>query len=462
MAFGSVITAQASAQVEAQSSSPSRPNVLIFFTDQQRWDTVGAYGSPMGLTPTLDAMARRGTLFGNAVTTQPVCAPARACLWTGMYQNRHGVWCNGLGLSPEIPTIAHAFKGAGYTVGYIGKWHLASHSKPEQFGAVPKEARGGFEDFWEASNVLEHTSHPYEGALYDSEGKPIRFEGIYRTDFLTQRAVRFLKEVGKDPFLLAISYLEPHHQNDMNRYVAPEGYAKRYANPFVPEDLRPFPGDWYSELPDYYGCIARLDENLATILQTLAETGKLENTIVVFVSDHGCHFRTRNAEYKRSPHESSIHIPLVIAGPGFNRSLVIPEVVSLADVTPTLLDAVGLPIPPQVQGHSLLPLLDRRVDTWRNEAFIQISESMVARALRTERYTYCAVATDRNGATDPNSDHYTDWYLYDLYVDPKQLVNLVARRPYEAVAKELRERLRARIAEVEGIEVRIEPARFYV
>lgn len=80
MAFGSMITAQASYQGVAQSSSQSRPNVLIFFTDQQRWDTVGAYGSPMGLTPTLDAMARRGTLFAQAVTTQPVCAPARACL----------------------------------------------------------------------------------------------------------------------------------------------------------------------------------------------------------------------------------------------------------------------------------------------------------------------------------------------------------------------------------------------
>lgn len=439
----------------ASEPSSRRPNVLIFFTDQQRWDTVGAYGSPMGLTPTLDALARQGVLFQQAVTTQPVCAPARACLWTGMHQNRHGVWRNALGLSPEIPTIAHHFQRAGYTTGYIGKWHLAPREVGN--GAVPKEWRGGFTDFWEVSNVLELVSHPFEGTLYDAEGKEIPFSGVYRTDFLTQRAVRFLKEVGKDPFLLVISHLEPHQQNDWNRYVAPEGYAQRYADPWVPEDLRPLPGDWFSQLPDYYGCVARLDENLATILQTLAETGRLENTIIVFVSDHGCHFRTRNGEYKRSPHESSIRIPLVMAGPGLPRAQVVPEVVSLVDIAPTLLELAGIPVPAEMQGRSLLPLMRREVASWREEAFVQISESMVARALRTERYTYCAVALDKHGWNDPHSDRYTEWYLYDLYTDPHQLVNLAGKRQVEPIAEQLRARLRDRIREVEGMDVQIAP-----
>ncbi|MDW8290938.1 MAG: sulfatase-like hydrolase/transferase [Armatimonadota bacterium] len=452
MALSGMLT---EAHASASEPSSQRPNFLLFFTDQQRWDTVGAYGSPMGLTSTLDALARRGVLFQQAVTTQPVCAPARACLWTGMYQNRHGVWRNALGLSPDIPTVAHHLKRAGYTVGYIGKWHLAPREVGN--GAVPAEWRGGFTDFWEASNVLELVSHPYEGKLFDAEGKEIAFSGVYRTDFLTQRAVRFLKEVGKEPFLLVISYLEPHQQNDWNRYVGPEGYAQRYANPWVPEDLRPLPGDWHSQLPDYYGCVARLDENLATILQTLAETGRLQNTVIVFVSDHGCHFRTRNGEYKRSPHESSIRIPLVMAGAGLNRSLMVPEVVSLVDIAPTLLEIAGLHVPSEMQGRSLMPLIRREIGGWRNEAFVQISESMVARALRTERYTYCAVALGKEGWNDPYSDRYTEWYLYDLYADPHQLVNLAGRRQYEAVAQDLRERLRSRIREVEGMEVQIDP-----
>ncbi|MFN3422948.1 MAG: sulfatase-like hydrolase/transferase, partial [Armatimonadota bacterium] len=351
----------------------------------------------------------------------------------------HGVWRNGIGLSPEIPTIAHYFKQAGYTVGYIGKWHLSGKGP----GSVPPEYRGGFVDLWEAANALEFTSHPYEGVIYDAEGKEIRFKGVYRTNFLTQRAINFLRQVGNDPFLLVISYLEPHQQNDWNRFVAPEGYAIKFANPFVPHDLRPFPGDWQKELPDYYGCIARLDENLGEILKALEELGRLDDTIIVFTSDHGCHFRTRNAEYKRSAHEGSVRIPLVIAGPKFNRPQVVPEVVSLVDVAPTLLEAVGLTVPKEIQGRSLLPLVERKVEGWRNEAFIQISESMVGRALRTERWKYCVVAPEKQVVRDPTtgkyvdwqlhgpgSEKYVEWQLYDLYADPFELVNLAGRREY--------------------------------
>lgn len=436
-----------------------RPNVLVVFTDQQRWDTVGAYGSPMNLTPNLDALARRGTLFQVAITNQPVCAPARACLLTGQYGTQHGVWRNGLGLPPEAVTIAHCFKQAGYIVGYIGKWHLS----PRELGAgpVPPEHRGGFSDFWEASNVLEHTSHPYEGSLYDGEGKEIRFQGIYRVDFLTQRVVRFLREVRRNPFFLFVSYLEPHQQNDWNRFAAPEGYAARYANPFVPPDLRPFPGDWQKELPDYYGCVARLDECLGTILQTLKELGLEEKTIVAFLTDHGCHFRTRNTEYKRSAHESSVRIPLVVWGPGFWRSLVVPELVSLVDVAPTLLEAAGVPVPYTMQGRSAMPLLERKVEDWRNEVFIQISESMVGRALRTERWKYCVVAPEGKGGQEPASQVYVEYQLYDLWADPYELVNLAGRREYREVAAHLRERLKARMVEAGEELPQIQEARFY-
>src|SRR5262249_44561787 len=157
------------------------------------------------------------------------------------------------------------------------------------------------------------------------------------------------------------------------------GYAERYMNPFVPEDLRPFPGDWFASLPGYYGCIASIDEAVGKILRTLDETGAAENTIVVFTSDHACHFRTRNAENKPSAHESSVPIPLVVQGPGFNRRLEVPELVSQVDLAPTLLEAAGVTVPASMQGRSYLPLLDRKTD-WRNEVFIQISESMVGRA----------------------------------------------------------------------------------
>ena len=117
-----------------------RPNVIIIHADQMRWDTVGANGlSPMGLTPQLDAMAKRGTIFTNAITNQPVCAPSRACLWTGQYPAKHGVWKNGIGIRRDATTLAAALRNEGYTANYIGKWHLAERTS----GPVRAEYRGG-------------------------------------------------------------------------------------------------------------------------------------------------------------------------------------------------------------------------------------------------------------------------------------------------------------------------------
>jgi arylsulfatase A-like enzyme len=443
------------------SNSPRQHNVIIIIADQFRWDALGAYGlSPMGLTPNLDAMARRGVLFRSAITNQPLCAPSRACLFTGQYPAKHRVWRNGLALSPDAVTIAKQFRQAGYTANYIGKWHLAPASGEGSIGPVPPKYRGGFLDLWEASNVLEHTSHPYEGDLYDGDGKPIHFSGVYRVDFMTERAVRFLRNA-RQPFLLVVSYLEPHFQNDMDRFVAPEGYAERYANSFVPEDLRPFPGDWFSSLPDYYGCIAKIDEAVGTILKALAEQAIEENTIVALLSDHACHFRTRNAEYKRSPHESSVHIPLVVQGPLFNRSLVVDELVSQVDVAPTLLDAAGVSIPASMQGKSAMPLLERKIGGWRNEIYIEITESMLGRALRTDRWKYAVAAPRRAQAGQASSsDGYMEYQMYDLFADPHELVNLAGRREYRGIALEMRERLKNRIAESGDVKPEIEEAFF--
>jgi len=434
------------------------PNVLIFFTDQQRWDTVGVYGSPLNLTPNLDAIAKEGIIFNHAFTNQPVCAPARGCIFTGQYATTHGVWRNGLGLEVEDNTLAHCFKRAGYKVGYIGKWHLS----PDEVGHgyVPPEYRAGFEDCWEVANLLEFTSHPYDTNLYDKDGKLIHIDG-YRVDALTERVINFIEQLHNNPFFLVVSYLEPHHQNDMNRFVSPEGYRERYTNSFVPYDLRPFPGDWQEQLPDYYGCIARLDECFGRIVDVLKSKGIFEDTIIVFLSDHGCHFRTRNTEYKRSCHESSVRIPFIIHGPGFNKSLVVQELVSLVDVAPTILDAVGISIPKSMQGKSAMPLINRDVKNWRNEVFIQISESCVARAIRTERWKYCVIAEDKDGWLDCRSDTYVEYQLYDLYSDPYELVNLAGRREYRDIADELKERLLERIEEVEGERPNILDKKFY-
>jgi arylsulfatase A-like enzyme len=439
--------------------TPDRPNVLVVLTDQQRWDTVGAYGSPMDLTPNLDAMAAEGARVDTTVTPQPLCGPARSCLQTGQYATESGCWKNGIPLPDVDHLLARQFAAAGYETGYVGKWHLAA----TQDDPVPADRRGGYEDRWLAADVLEFTSHPYEGVVYDGDGDPVNLDG-YRVDGLTDLAVSAL-ESSDDPFFLFLSYLEPHHQNDRETYVAPDGYADRYRqSPYVPPDLRDRPGDWYEELPDYYGICRRIDECLGRLLEALERLEVADDTLVVFASDHGCHFRTRPGEYKRSPHDASIRVPLVFRGPGVRAGQTIEGPVSLLDVPPTLLDAAGIEVPDEMQGHSLYPeFAGRRADGDErpDEVFVQISESQIGRAVRTDRWKYAIAAPGeygwRAGLDDAASDVYVERYLYDLAADPAERVNLAGRPEYRDVADELRERLLARIERVEGASPEVVP-----
>ena len=160
----------------------------------------------------------------------------------------------------------------------------------------------------------------------------------------------------------------------------------------MPPDLAALGGSSHQHLGGYYGMVKRLDEALGRLLDALKSLGILDNTIVVFTTDHGNHFKTRNAEYKRSCHESSIRIPCAISGPGFEAGGQIRQLSNLLDLPPTLLDAAGIPVPEIMQGHSILPLVNHQKVDWDQEIFIQISESQVGRAIRTQRWKYSVVA----------------------------------------------------------------------
>jgi arylsulfatase A-like enzyme len=454
--------AAASAAAQQTGNRPGRqPNIVMVISDQFRWDCVGAMGlNPMNLTPNLDAMARRGVLFRSAFCNQPVCAPARASIFTGQYPARHGVWRNAIPLKQDATTLAGSLRSAGYSANYIGKWHLGPQASQAEAGPVAAANRGGFLDLWQAANTLEHTSHAYEGDLYDNDGKPLHFQNEYRTDFMTGLAQKFLR-AAKSPFLLTLSYLEVHHQNDKDTFDPPKEYAARYANPFIPEDLRSLPGSWPSQLADYFRCVAKMDETVGTLRKTLADTGLADNTILMFVSDHACHFKTRNAEYKRSPHESSIHIPLIVEGPRFNRGMEIPELVSQVDLMPTLLECAGVAAPPGMQGHSMLPLLDRKTDGWRNETYFEMSEFVTGRGLRTPQYTYAVMAPKAPGWKEvANAPRYVEYMLYDNYADPHQHVNLAGRATHKDVAEGLRRRMLERMRDAGDPPATIEPCWF--
>ena len=145
-----------------------KPNILVFFTDQQRWDTCGCYGSENGLTPCLDALAEDGVVFDNAVSCQPVCGPARAVIQTGVYATQNGCYRNDINLPITDDTLAHRMNNAGYKTGYVGKWHLAG----TKIEAVPEELRAGYKDYWIAADLLEFSSGPNSGFVGDFVANP--------------------------------------------------------------------------------------------------------------------------------------------------------------------------------------------------------------------------------------------------------------------------------------------------
>ena len=441
-----------------------KPNMLFFFSDQQRWDTCGCYGQKLDITPNLDKMAEEGVRFENAFTCQPVCGPARACIQTGKYATETGCVINHIKLPKDEKTIAHYLSENGYEVGYIGKWHLAScgingGTDDFQTKAVPSERRGGYKDFWLASDILEFTSHGYDGHMFDSDGKKNFFsEGRYRVDAMTDWVIDYLNSrSGEKPFFLFASYIEPHHQNDHGHYEGPKGSKKKFRDFPVPGDLKKGEGNWEAEYPDYLGCINSLDENLGRIRAELERLGISDNTLVIYTSDHGSHFCTRNTEYKRSCHDGCIRIPMIMEGPGFKGGTVRQELASLIDIPPTILAAAGVKIPKYMRGKPLQKLASGEISGWPEEVFLQISESQCGRAIRTHRWKYSVRSPDK-GPNDPCSDVYKEDFLYDLENDPCELNNLVSDPAFADVRKDMEERLKKRMVQAGEKEPVIVPA----
>lgn len=441
----------------------SKPNIIFILTDQQRYDTCGCYGQDLNVTPNLDELANEGIRFEYAFTNQPVCGPARSILQTGKYPTETGCYRNAIGLPISSQNIADYFSNNGYEVAYIGKWHLAStlgrshdfdlkkmdyRTKP-----IPPELRGGYKDYWLASDALEHTSHAYDGHLFDGKGVKREFNG-YRVDCQTDFILEYLESCKKqDPLFLFISYLEPHHQNDHNAIEGPIGSREKFKNFKIPGDLQHTEGDWDEFFPDYLGCCHSVDMNLGRIIDKLKKLNRYEDTMIIFTSDHGCHFRTRNLEYKRSCHEAAIRIPLVIKGAGFYGGRVISELVSLIDLPPTLLKAAGIEVPEFMRGKTLQKLLDTNNNkkNWPQEVFIQISESQVGRAIRTKKWKYSVVAPQRgphwDGYLYSKSELYEEEFLYDLENDTYEKHNLVEDPKFENIRKGLADILKRKMKE---------------
>ncbi|MBI9095333.1 MAG: sulfatase-like hydrolase/transferase [Sphaerochaeta sp.] len=449
----------------------AQPNIIFYFSDQQRFDTCGCYGQSLDITPHLDTLSDEGVRFDLAFSPQPVCGPCRAIFQTGLYPTETGCFRNNIALPSDVKTLANYLTEAGYENAYIGKWHLASTGGLEETPAIdyrtipiPKGLRGGYEGFWRASDVLEFTSNGYGGYVYDENNAKCEFTG-YRADCITDFALEFLDQyTGEKPFFMTVSHIEPHHQNDSNHYQGPVGSKEKFRDFPIPGDLAALEGDYREEYPDYLGACESLDTNLGRLVESLKQKKLYENTVIIFVSDHGSHFKTRNKDghlngyddYKRTCHDAALRIPLVIRGGSFLGGKVVEDLVSTASLPKTILSMAGVDVGSAMIGEDLAEVVQKKDPNRVNEVFAQISESRVGRCIRTPQFKYAVYAPGKNGGTDMDSDVYVDDFLYDLEKDPFELTNLIFDKAYTRDKLVLRERLLDLIAHAEHKDVRIE------
>lgn len=447
-----------------------RENIIFYFTDQQRADTCGCFGQPLDITPNLDSLAKEGVKFDHAYSPQPVCGPCRALFQTGKYPTETGCFRNNIMLPKGVKTLADYMEEAGYETAYIGKWHLASDGELEKapvidhtITAIPKELRGGYTGFWRTADVLEFTSHGYDGYVFDENNNRIDFKG-YRADCIMDMALQFFDQYNrKKPFFMTISQIEPHHQNDHKHYEGPHGSKEKYKNFVLPGDLAALKGNAAEEYPDYLGQCASLDENLGRLIKRLKEEQLYENTVIIFVSDHGSHFMTRNTDshlrgyddYKRTCHGAATHVPLVIAGGAYQGGKAVEELVSTESLPKTILAIAGVDVGDAMIGENLLDVVCGKTDNRPDEVFSQISESRVGRCIRTRHYLYSVYAPDKDGGACAASDLYADDFLYDLRMDPYELNNLIHDPAYDKIRLELREKLLGWIEKAEHSRPRI-------
>ena len=481
-------------------------NVLFIMADQLRWDHLGCAGHPYLKTPHVDALAARGVRFANAFVNSGVCGPSRMSYYTGRYPISHGATWNRVPLSVGEVTLGEMLRGAGLTLALAGKTHVL----PDTAGLARLQLEGGSElatllergGFSEIDRYDGH--HPpgnesgypaflrdsgydsadpwtdYVIAGIDATGQvqsgwhmrnvhlPARVKEEHsETAYMTDQAIRFVRAQGSRPWVLHLSYVKPHWP-----YMAPAPYHAMYsagqclpvvrspselqgAHPVVAayrqqEECVSFQRDdcIRTVRPAYQGLITQLDHHLGRLFDTLADAGRLDDTLIVFTADHGDFLGDHWLGEKELFYDTVQKVPFIVADPrpaaDATRGTVQSSFVESVDVVPTVLETLGVPLPAhRLEGRSLLPLLHgERPADWRDSTYSELDYSYRearlllgkgvhdcrAFSLRDERWRYVYWLGERE-------------QLFDLQADPEQFDDLGA----EAGSKAVREAMRTRL-----------------
>ncbi|MEN3264038.1 sulfatase-like hydrolase/transferase [Pseudonocardia sp.] len=430
-------------------------NVLILMADEHARGATGAYGNPLISTPNIDQLARSGTVFGNAYSNSPICVPARASMATGRYPHSIGVWDNNTPYTgASAASWGHRLTDHGMRVVTIGKLHYGDSADPT-----------GFPDQRVAMHVHEKEGNPIallrgarppiaSGRDFILEAGPGESE-YHRFDLdVAENAVRwFNQEAHRDqPWALLVSFVSPHFP-----LVAPARHFARYAQMDLPLPTQHDQANWprHPELDfhrrsqgnhipvddesirratrAYYGLVSFVDEQIGRILDAAAAAGHLDDTLVIYTSDHGEMLGAHGMWKKSSMYEESAAVPLIMSGPGVRTAATSETNVSLVDVFPTVLDASGTPTTKadrSLPGTSLLQIADRPFAD--RDVFAEYHSGWSRNAiymLRDARYKYVHYTFDRP-------------QLFDLIEDPGETTDLCESGEHPQAAR-LRARLHA-------------------
>lgn len=426
-------------------------NLLFVFPDEFRPYSMGFLGRERVITPTLDAFSKEAVTLTNAISSFPVCSPYRAMLFSGKYPYRNGVIGNcrsangAIGLPEDIVTLSDRLAAAGYSAGYIGKWHLqAPRPGDERYGEGPRRdgvvwdtytppgaGRHGF-DFWYSYGCCDNHNHPHYWTGDDPIDRPVRvneWSTIHETDVAIDylRNTNGQRDPGK-PFALFVAPNPPH----MPFAQVPQQYRQLYADR-MPEELATWENltetgmdKIHHDIQNYFAMISGVDDQFGRLLTALDETGLADDTVVIFTSDHGDMMGSHGLVRKSHWYNESLLVPFLIrhpdaTGPGRRDDALLPTV----DLFPSILGLLGLPeaIPEGLDGRDYSERILNGTGPSRQEAlYMQILPTEChngKRGIKTERYTYAIEKTDGQ----------VDHYCIDNLQDEHQLHNVFGDDP---------------------------------
>lgn len=423
-----------------------KPNIVFFFTDDQRFDTIRALGNEEISTPNMDRLVARGTTFTHAHipcgTVGAVCMPSRAMVHTGrtLFHLAHA----GESIPGEHTTLGEALRGSGYHTYGIGKWHNGPESFHRSFTDGDEIFFGGMADHWnvpvyhyDPTGRYDKTCLIVDDPWHSNQTRARRCDhihaGRHSSELIGETAVQFIRGYDREqPFFLYTAFLAPHDPRTM-----PEEFRAMYdpdamrlppnfmgGHPFDNGDLRGrdemlagfprTPEETRRHLAEYYAMISHLDAQLGRVMDALADRGLLEETIIVFAGDNGLALGQHGLFGKQSCYQHSVRVPLIFAGPGVPAGRQTDAFAYLLDIFPTLCDLAGVTRPASVEGSSLVPAMRDPAEKVRDTLYFAYSDKQ--RAVRDRRHKLIEyVGNGRHNMTQ----------LFDLQEDPWELRNLV-------------------------------------